>query len=383
MEVDGEDQPIRSYAWGLDLSGSQQGAGGVGGLCFETEHATNVTYHASFDYNGNLTSLRNPVGGTGARYEYGPFGESLTARDALAGTNPFRFSTKYTDAETGLLYYGYRYYNASLGRWLSRDPIEEEDGPSIYATMHNSPIGSTDYLGKKRIIVALDGAGASLGSPRIDVTWKMHVFNNLDGDNELHVFAHDGGPLVFDRLKSMIIDPIKTESGRCEYNSLVVVGFSWGAISAANYLSKNLDSNKVKVDLVFTVDPVRGTFSGQSAKKERNVSRLVNYFQRIHTSAISLPVGSISGERFRGMAVSGADKNREMTYSDFTMSQLVDPWLGFEYPITSGNLLVDASYSPQFQSNAHFYIFGHKSILHDMLREINQVPESRKSWKRE
>ena len=83
MEVDGEDQPISSYAWGLDLSGSEQGAGGVGGLCFATEHATNVTYHASFDYNGNLTSLRNPVGGTGARYEYSPFDESLTARPRL------------------------------------------------------------------------------------------------------------------------------------------------------------------------------------------------------------------------------------------------------------------------------------------------------------
>jgi hypothetical protein len=86
MEVDGEDQPIRSYAWGLDLSGRsgcKQGAGGVGGLCFATEHATNVTYHASFDSNGNLTSLRNPVGGTGARSEYSPFDESLTARPRL------------------------------------------------------------------------------------------------------------------------------------------------------------------------------------------------------------------------------------------------------------------------------------------------------------
>jgi RHS repeat-associated protein len=147
MEVDGEDQPIRSYAWGLDLSGSEQGAGGVGGLCFATEHATNVTYHASFDYNGNLTSLRNPVGGTGARYEYGPFGESLTARDALAGTNPFRFSTKYTDAETGLVYYGYRYYNASLGRWLNRDPIEEDDLVNLFGFTGNSAVSSSDTLG--------------------------------------------------------------------------------------------------------------------------------------------------------------------------------------------------------------------------------------------
>jgi RHS repeat-associated protein len=150
MEVDGEDQPIRSYAWGLDLSGrsgGEQGGGGVGGLCFETEHATNVTYHASFDSNGNLTSLRNPVGGTGARYEYGPFGESFTARDALAGTNPFRFSTKYTDADTGLVDYGYRYYNASLGRWLNRDPIGERGGINTLAFVGNDPVLHIDFLG--------------------------------------------------------------------------------------------------------------------------------------------------------------------------------------------------------------------------------------------
>ena len=36
----------------------------------------------------------------------------------MAKANPFRFSTKYQDDETDLLYYGYRYYDASKGRWL-------------------------------------------------------------------------------------------------------------------------------------------------------------------------------------------------------------------------------------------------------------------------
>jgi RHS repeat-associated protein len=43
----------------------------------------------------------------------------------MAKLNPFRFSTKYDDDETDLLYYGYRYYNPSTGRWLSRDPLNE------------------------------------------------------------------------------------------------------------------------------------------------------------------------------------------------------------------------------------------------------------------
>jgi RHS repeat-associated protein len=54
----------------------------------------------------------------------GPFGELLRATGPMAMANPFRFSTKYQDGETDLLYYGYRYYNASTGRWNSRDPLD-------------------------------------------------------------------------------------------------------------------------------------------------------------------------------------------------------------------------------------------------------------------
>ena len=41
----------------------------------------------------------------------------------MAKANPFRFSTKYQDDETGLVYYGHRYYDPSTGRWRSRDPL--------------------------------------------------------------------------------------------------------------------------------------------------------------------------------------------------------------------------------------------------------------------
>jgi hypothetical protein len=61
MELDGDMNPIRSYGWGLDLSRSEQGAGGVGGLLFATHHTGTSagTYHTTYDGNGNLASLRN------------------------------------------------------------------------------------------------------------------------------------------------------------------------------------------------------------------------------------------------------------------------------------------------------------------------------------
>jgi RHS repeat-associated protein len=66
----------------------------------------------------------------------------------MAKANPFLFSTKYYDWETGLYYYGYRYYDPSTGRWLSRDPIEERGGSNLSAFVGNAPLDYFDFLGQ-------------------------------------------------------------------------------------------------------------------------------------------------------------------------------------------------------------------------------------------
>ncbi len=66
----------------------------------------------------------------------------------MAKANPFRFSTKYQDDETDLVYYGYRYYSASTGRWLSRDQIEELGGINLYCYVDNRPTIWSDLRGR-------------------------------------------------------------------------------------------------------------------------------------------------------------------------------------------------------------------------------------------
>ncbi|MGV3773436.1 MAG: RHS repeat-associated core domain-containing protein [Verrucomicrobiales bacterium] len=44
-------------------------------------------------------------------------------------------------------YYGYRFYNASTGRWLSRDPIRERGGKNLYGFVRNNPISLLDLIG--------------------------------------------------------------------------------------------------------------------------------------------------------------------------------------------------------------------------------------------
>ncbi len=65
----------------------------------------------------------------------------------MAKVNPFMFSTKFYDWETGFYYYGHRYYNPSTGRWLSRDPIGENGGINLYAFVRNSTVNLIDVLG--------------------------------------------------------------------------------------------------------------------------------------------------------------------------------------------------------------------------------------------
>ena len=138
---------VRTYTWGLDISESSQGAGGVAGLLMVNAGSGGIHFPA-YDLNGNVMGLVKAANGTiSTRYEYGPFGEVFCSVGELAGENPFQFSTKYTDFETDLVYYGYRYYSPDLGRWISRDPIEEQGGFNLYAFVNNDPINKIDALG--------------------------------------------------------------------------------------------------------------------------------------------------------------------------------------------------------------------------------------------
>ena len=91
-----------------------------------------------------------------AEYAYDAFGNTIYEDGDMADVFPHRFSTKYYDAETDLYYYGYRYYSPRLGRWISRDPIEEEGGWNLYQCCLNNMIDGLDYLGE--IVLIFEGA---------------------------------------------------------------------------------------------------------------------------------------------------------------------------------------------------------------------------------
>jgi len=153
---------VRSYVWGLGLSESMDGAGGVGGLVWLTPHTgagpAGGTPFCAYDGNGNVVALSAASDGSAtACYEYGSFGEPIRLTGPAAALNPFRFRTKRTCNTTDLVLYEYRVYKPSIVRWVNRDPIREKGGLNLYGIVHNYPANHWDA-------VALRG-GASLRAP--------------------------------------------------------------------------------------------------------------------------------------------------------------------------------------------------------------------------
>jgi len=140
-----------------------------------------VTVHV--DGNGNVTALVNASNGaTAAVYEYSPFGELLRNEvfDTAIGDNPFRFSTKFYDTETGLINYGARYYSPALGRFINRDPIEEAGGVNLYGFCGNDPVGRFDPNGNSWLSSLWDRTIGSLGK---------HIAQNWDDGGRTYVEA--------------------------------------------------------------------------------------------------------------------------------------------------------------------------------------------------
>jgi RHS repeat-associated protein len=202
---------MRKYTCGLDLaalSGSGvapangrwdaghggpalQGAGGISGLLAMSD--TNGTPGTGDDLNyvclydatldtaarrqgqagnvGQLVDLSAPSAAEAikAHYEYDPYGKRTNAAAPAEYDQPWRFSTKQFDAETGLYYFGRRYYGPQWGRWTNQDPIGEAAGVNLNAYLRNSPANAADPLGQ----MAAAGSAAAGGCCGLDIGARL------------------------------------------------------------------------------------------------------------------------------------------------------------------------------------------------------------------
>ena len=206
IDVGGSTAHVIEYYWGEDFSGTEQGAGNapvakrsgrlseanpkgrkgprVGGLLA-------VSYDGEFYVpiyggNGNIMGYVDDGGAFAVKFVYDPYGDVVSIEDVLSAPMPspdgspglipigrsgedfsFGFSTKYHDREVGLVAYQLRSYSPRLGRWLNRDPIEEEGCVNLFVFCVNNPLFYYDVNGCWALI---DNAIAAIGGALVGVS---------------------------------------------------------------------------------------------------------------------------------------------------------------------------------------------------------------------
>jgi RHS repeat-associated protein len=107
---------------------------------------SSATSYYEADGLGSVTSLSNGVGSFAQTYTFDSFGKQTGSSGSL--TNPFQYTAREFDSETGLYYYRARYYDPATGRFLSEDPIGiNSDDLDLYRYVHDSPTNLTDADG--------------------------------------------------------------------------------------------------------------------------------------------------------------------------------------------------------------------------------------------
>ena len=101
------------------------------------------------------TSILDTNGDVVERYRFSAFGvrtifsPTWAEQSASSFDFDFGFHGQFLEVESGYYDYGFRYYSPELGRWVNRDPIEEEGGENIYGFVGSNGIGAFDALGLK------------------------------------------------------------------------------------------------------------------------------------------------------------------------------------------------------------------------------------------
>jgi RHS repeat-associated protein len=109
-----------------------------------------VTSFYNLDGLGSTKTLSSSAGSLSQTYTFDSFGKATNSSGSL--TNLFQFSSREFDTETNLYYYRARYYDQSLGRFLSEDPTGfSNETYNLYDYVSGDPVDFTDPSGNKKI----------------------------------------------------------------------------------------------------------------------------------------------------------------------------------------------------------------------------------------
>ncbi len=203
-----------------------------------TPSQTNRWCYALHDYY-NVTAITDTSGDVQERYGYTAFGESrfmevdYTPETGSEHVWDILYKAQQRDTETGFYNYGYRYYLPQLGRWPSRDPIQERGGINLYGFVGNSSVQRVDFLGLAITIPFPGGDGGIVEPPR-DLKDLPFV---LPPDAPLPLPSHILGSAFASAIAKISTKPIKNAPVGTVCSDVEGSGFAWGiATVSINHL---------------------------------------------------------------------------------------------------------------------------------------------------
>ena len=200
---------------------------------------TEETFFFHSDHLGSTSYITDDKGNITQYDAYLPYGELLVDEHSSSEEMPYKFNGKEFDEETGLYYYGARYYDPRLSLWLSIDPKEEKySNVSTYCYVISNPLKYTDPTGME-----IDMTKVRLADEQLKLSTTQSVIKDLasqtglqlslDKDNKLQYAKNDEG--------KPIVNKITNKKGK-EIDA--------GSKTARNFLIKMID-NKTEIEVSY------------------------------------------------------------------------------------------------------------------------------------
>jgi len=255
-------------------------------------------YHP--DHLGSSSLITDPTGAIAQHVEYVPFGETFIDERNSTWQTPYLFNAKERDAETGLHYYGARYYDSEGVHWLSTDPLKEKfPNVSSYVYVENNPIKYIDPDGKEKLV-------------HFNKEYRLIIGSYLTKtDDRIHLFAH-GNPSKI----SPVVNGHK-------------VNITNGK-EMEKFLSENSDTWKNRKEGEVTTIVLHSCRTGQSVNGKKSVAeKIANEMENVKIIAPDeRDYIGVMGE-IGPFKAKNQDSNGEYTSSDHSKSDIKGSWKEF------------------------------------------------------
>lgn len=226
------------------------------GAAIAIEIATSV-FAPLHDFNGNIVALIAEDGTVAESYDLNAFGQE-TNHSSHTVNNPWRFCSK--RHEDGLVFFGLRFYDPSIGRWLTPDPAGYAEGPNLYVYVLNSPINRLDLFG------LFGEPNGAFDNVRLEIPTRSIV----PTFNEVHTFKGTANGVEVDWL---------------------VTGGKW---THFNFTPEENKSGMINVfDHIHELVPAKGTFIGLVTMQNGIQTSLEEAKSMLQSVAETLPRGTL------------------------------------------------------------------------------------------